>query len=107
MTEEQPQQPPSLEEIAAMLPVEQLEAENEARHLRLMQAGVVAPMDMLYLVSLVEYALGDELDKAREHHQRRIFPFLVQREQVLAGAMAAGQQAQARKTLLHGVVPGI
>lgn len=67
---------------------EEIKAANEARRAHLTAHGIAVPMDQMYVVSLLEYLIGDDLlEDARAHHERRVAP-------ILDGAIGKLQQAQ-------------
>lgn len=96
---------------------EQLVAANEARRTYLAENRVHVPLDDMYLVSLLEFALGDDLDEAKLHHERRIASILdeaagnlavlkQQAAEAQAQAQAEAEAEQRRQEILRGVHGG-
>jgi hypothetical protein len=73
---------------------------NEARLARLRGAGVPVPIDEMYMVSLLEFVLGDKLEEARNYHDHRVAIILAKAEANLEVMLEQMNAAQARQTLL-------
>lgn len=75
---------------------------NEQKAAFLFQNGVPVPRDQVYMVSLLEFLCGDELEAAKQYHEER---FGAQLDRALANRGAASEQAaaaQRRAELLRG-----
>jgi hypothetical protein len=73
---------------------------NEGRLARLCGAGIPVPMDEMYMVSLLEFLIGDRLEEAEDHHDHRIALILAKAEANLEVRMQQLREEEARNTLL-------
>lgn len=94
--------------------IEEIKDANEQRRAYLAGSGIAVPMDQMYVTSLLEFLLLEDLDDAKAYHERRIAPILDQAIGKLIQAQEAAEEAraeaeehareqQARETLLRGV----
>ncbi len=86
-----------------MTDIAAVRASNITRLNALAQTGIRLPLDQLYLRSLIEYLLGDELEMARQFHEERLRDTLNDAERQVEEARKLHAQQQARATLLNGV----